>query len=146
MMKRRMLLLAGILASVCACIGQNGIPPLPADVLGVDATLDITAQDAATNDVTMDYTLFLTNNGDTALEKVILKDFILPGDIVMEKDYFEIDNLKPGERKSVTFTVVAKRWSGQDQIWEVDFTIRIEKGNAYTEQDVFYYQIHLTPG
>jgi uncharacterized repeat protein (TIGR01451 family) len=146
MMKRRMLLLAGILASVCACMGQNGIPPLPADVLGVDAALDITAQDAATNDVTITYTLFLTNNGDTALEKVILKDFILPGDIVMEKDSFEIDNLKPGERKPVTFTVVVKRWSGQDQTWEVDFTIRIEKGNAYTEQDVFYYQIHLTPG
>lgn len=139
-------MLAGILASVCACMGQNGIPPLPADVLGVDAALDITAQDAATNDVTIQYTLFLTNNGDTALEKVILKDFILPGDIVMEKDYFEINNLKPGERKPVTFTVVVTRWSGQDQTWEVDFTIRLEKGNAYTEQDIFYYQIHLTPG
>lgn len=138
-------MLVGILASVCACMGQDGIPPLPADVLGIDAALDITSQDAATNDVTMQYTLFLTNNGDTTLEKVILKDFRPPGNIVMEKDHFEITNLKPGERKPVTFTVIVKSWSGQEETWEVDFTIRIEKGNAYTEQDIFYYQIHLTP-
>lgn len=147
MTKRRMLLLTGILVSVCACMGQNGggVPPMPADVLGVDATLKITAQDAATNDVTMQYTLFFTNNGDTALEKVILKDFILPNDVVMEKDRFEIANLKPGEQKPVTFTVIVKSWSGQEQGWEVDFTVRIESGNAFTEQDAFYYQIHLSP-
>lgn len=152
MKERRMLLLAAILVSMCTCVGQDGgsplpgIPPMPADTLQVEAALEITSQDAATNDVTIQYTLFLTNSGDSALEKVILKDFLLPGDIVMEEDYFEIDDLKPGERESVIFTVIVKQWSGQEETWEVDFTVRIENGSAYSEQDKFFYQIHLYPG
>lgn len=146
-MTKKIILMVAVLVCVCACTGQGPLPPFPEDALEVDADLVITSQDDQTGDVFMDYTLILKNVSDEVLEKVILKDFLLPGEIEMEKDSFEIRNLGPGEAKAVTFTVIAIGWglNPRDQTWEVDFTIRIEKGSAYTEQDIFYYIVHLTP-
>ena len=130
-----------------ACIGQGVLPPLPQDALTIDASLEIKSFNDNTGDVTLKYVLYFENVSDETLEKLILKDFQLPQEIVMKKDYFEITNLAPGEEKSVKFEVVVKGWglNPKDQEWEVYFTVRLEKGSAYTESDAFYYVIHLYP-
>ena len=102
------------------------------EVLGVDQT---------NGDVTVEYTLILKNIGEDTLEKVILKDFNTPRDVVMREDYFEITDLDAGEEYAVIFNVVVLGWAAGDeteQTWEVDYTIRIEEGSAYTEQEGFY--------
>ncbi len=126
---------------------EESPPPKPENALNVNAELKIKSQDKKTGDVTVDYTLYIKNKTDKTLEKVILKDFKLPEEIEMEKERFEIENLKSGEVKDLNFEVIVKGWgkNPRDEKWEVDFTARIEKGNAYTEQDVFYYGVHLYP-
>lgn len=120
---------------------------MPKDALEIGADLVIESINDQTGDVTILYTLSFKNVSDEPLEKVILKDFNLPSDVIMEKEYFELYNLQPGEEKPVEFRVVVTGWglNPKDQQWEVTFTIRLEKGSAYTEQDVFYYVIHLYP-
>jgi hypothetical protein len=148
MTEKKIMVLIVVLASLCACTGQGEVAPKPTEVIMVDAELTIESQDYETGDVFIQYTLILKNISDETIEKVVLKDFNLPPDIVMEKEYFEISNIGPNERKFVTFAVIVEGWGRdpKDQKWEIDYTIRIEKGSAYTEEDVFYYQIHLYPG
>lgn len=147
-MTKRIFVVLAALALVCACTGQGGLPPMPGDVIGIDASMVVGDTDQQTGDVSLTYSLYITNNGDTTLEKVILKDFLPPSDVVMRKTYFEITNLKPGETREVAFDVLVLGWGlhGQRQQWEVDFTIRIEEGSAFTEQDIFYYAIELYSG
>ena len=148
MVKKNIMLLAVALSLVCGCAGQDVLPPMPEDAIAIDGDMVVGTVDQQTGDVPIQYTLFITNVGNESLEKVILKDFISPHDVVMEQNYFEIKNLRAGETRKITFDVVVLGW-GLNQIqqtWEVDFTIRLEKGSAYTEQEVFYYGIELYPG
>jgi len=126
---------------LCACTGQGVLPPLPKDVLEFDASMEVLGVDQTNGDVTVEYTLILKNIGEDTLEKVILKDFNTPRDVVMREDYFEITDLDAGEEYAVIFNVVVLGWAAGDeteQTWEVDYTIRIEEGSAYTEQEGFY--------
>jgi uncharacterized repeat protein (TIGR01451 family) len=142
MAKKNILLLIVALTSVCACIGQG---LLPEEVIEMGADLTIGFVDPSTGDVPIQYTLYLTNIGDQTLDTVILKDFIPPSDVVMKEGYFEIKNLAPGQTKQVTFDVVVLGWGldPEPQYWDVDFTIRVESGDVYAEQDTFYYRIEL---
>lgn len=142
---KKLLFILVVVCCVCACMGQG--LPMPRDALKIDADLAIESQNEENGDVIIQYTLFLENISDTPLETVILKDFKTPDEIVMEKNYFTITNLNPGETKSVKFRVTVEKWgqNPRDETWEVDFTIRLEENNSYIEQDVFYYQIHLYP-
>lgn len=81
------------------------------------------------------------------MEKVILRDFDLPGDVTMDKEYFETSNLRPGEEWSARFIVVVKGWglNKKDQEWTIYFTTRIEEGSAYTEE-TSHYDVYLTAG
>jgi len=144
MTKKKTVPLIVVLTCVCACTGQGVLPPLPGDAIELGADLYEESSDQQTGDVTIQYTLFLTNISDETLETVILKDFELPSDIVMNNEYFEIKNLRPGETGEVNFKVIVKGWglNKRDQEWAIDFTIRIEKNSAYTEQ-TFYYGITL---
>jgi hypothetical protein len=144
--KKYILFLILPLMAICACTGQDILPPFPKDVIGFDASMEVLAVDETSGDVTVEYTLIIKNVSDEPLEKVILKDFITPGDVVMQKDYFTITNLDPGEEQAVIFNLVVLGWaagSEAEHTWEVDYTVRIEEGSAYTEQDVFYYSIQL---
>jgi hypothetical protein len=145
MEEKKLLFALVVLSCVCACMGQG--LPMPQDAIKITADLAIESQDAESGDVVIQYTLFLENVSDTTLETVILKDFRAPDEIVMEKGYFTITNLKPGDTKPVVFKVIVQRWglNPRDQTWDVDFTIRIEENGSYKEEDVFYYQIHLYP-
>lgn len=148
MSEKKVFMVVGVLVFFCACAGQGGpLPPYPKDALDVAASLNIDSQDQQTGDVAITYTLEFKNKSTETLEKVILKDFNVPPEIVMENTYFEISNLGPGEAKSVTFRVIVKGWglNPKEQTWDVDFTVRIEKGSAYTEQEGFFYQITLYP-
>ena len=148
MVKKNIMLLAVALALVCGCAGQDVLPPMPEDALTIDGDMIVGTVDQQTGDVPIQYTLFITNVSDESLEKVILRDFIPPADVVMKQNYFEIENVGTGETRKITFEVVVLEW-GLNQIqqtWEVDFTIRLEQGSAYTEQEVFYYGIELYPG
>jgi uncharacterized repeat protein (TIGR01451 family) len=134
------------LICICACTGQGVLPPLPEDVLEFDASMQVIDIDQTSGDVTVEYTLIIRNVGDITLERVILKDFITPTDVVMQKDTFRINNLGPNEERAVVFNVTVLGWYSEDaeeQTWDVDYSIRIEEGDAYTEQDVFYYQLNL---
>jgi hypothetical protein len=146
MAKKRILLMAVALTLVCACTGQGVLPPMPGDALEVGAEMVITGSDQQTGDVSLQYTILVKNVSDQTLEKVILRDFQLPSDIVMQQNYFEIENLRAGETRQVTFGIVVLGWgiTAQRQQWEVDYTMRIEEGSAYTEQ-TFYYGIELYP-
>ncbi|MBU7045284.1 MAG: hypothetical protein HXS54_02520 [Theionarchaea archaeon] len=108
--------------------------------------MTITGSDQQTGDISLQYTILVKNVSDQTLEKVILKDFQPPFDIVMQQNYFEIENLRAGETRRVTFGVIVLGWglNAQRQEWEVDYTMRIEEGSAYTEQ-TFYYGIELYP-
>lgn len=119
---------------------------MPGDALEVGAEMVITGSDQQTGDVSLQYTILVKNVSDQTLEKVILRDFQLPSDIVMQQNYFEIENLRAGETRQVTFGIVVLGWgiTAQRQQWEVDYTMRIEEGSAYTEQ-TFYYGIELYP-
>ncbi|MBU7043622.1 MAG: hypothetical protein HXS47_08525 [Theionarchaea archaeon] len=144
--KKYILFLILPLMVTCGCTGQGGLPPLPKDVLDFGASMEVLGTDQTSGDVTVEYTLIIKNKGDTALEKVILKDFIASDDVVMRQDYFVITDLDAGEEYEVIFNVVILGWAATNEMertWEVDYTIRIEEGSAYTEQDVFYYSIHL---
>jgi hypothetical protein len=145
MMRKNIMLLAVALALVCGCAGQEVLPPMPRDAIAIDGDMIVGTVDQQTGDVPIQYTLFITNVSDESLEKVILRDFVPPADVVMKQNYFEIKNLRPGETRKITFEVVVLGW-GLNQIrqtWEVDFTIRLERGSDYTEQDIFYYAIEL---
>ena len=147
MVKKNIMLLAVALALVCGCAGQDVLPPMPEDAIAIDGDMIVGAVDQQTGDVPIQYTLFITNVSDESLEKVILKDFVPPTDVVMKQNYFEIENVGAGETRKITFEVVVLGW-GLNQIqqtWEVDFTTRLEQGSAYTEE-VFYYGIELYPG
>lgn len=117
---------------------------MPGEAIELGADLYEESTDPQTGDVTIQYTLFLTNISDETLEKVILEDFKVPADLAMSKEYFEIYNLNPGDTAEVNFKVIVIGWNlnPQDKEWTVDFTMRIEKDGAYTEQ-VFYYGITL---
>ncbi|MBU7031058.1 MAG: hypothetical protein HXS53_00880 [Theionarchaea archaeon] len=133
------------LMAICACTGQESLPPIPGNVLDFGASMEVIDIDQTNGDVTVKYTLLVKNKGDTTLETVILKDFITPDDVVMQNDHFVINNLDPGEEYAVIFNVMVLRWaagSETDRTWEVSYTIRIEEGNVYTEQEGFY-SIHL---
>ncbi len=138
--------MAVALILVCACTGQGVLPPMPEEALEVGAEMTITGSDQQTGDISLQYTILLKNVSDQTLEKVILKDFQPPSDIVMQQNYFEIENLRVGETRRVTFGVIVLGWglNAQRQEWEVDYTVRIEEGSAYTEQ-TFYYGIELYP-
>ncbi|MGD2248596.1 MAG: hypothetical protein PVF58_09330 [Candidatus Methanofastidiosia archaeon] len=146
MEEKKLLFALVVLSCVCACTGQT-LPPMPQDAINITADPVIESQNAETGDVVIQYTLFLENVSDTTLETVILKDFKAPNEIVMEKGYFTITNLRPGETNPVVFRVIVEGWglNPRDQTWEVGFTIRIEENGSYMEEDVFYYQIHLYP-
>ncbi len=132
------------MAFLCACMGQGVLPPLPEDAIEMGADVTIESQDDQTGDVTLQYTLILKNISDETLEKIILKDFDPPSDVIMEQDYFEVYSLSPGQTKYVTFRVLVEGWGldPKDQSWLVSFTLRLEKGSAYTEQ-VSSYEIEL---
>jgi hypothetical protein len=142
--KWKALLMAAVLVSVCACMNQEG-PPLPEDAVGISSHNYIEFIDPLTGDVTLQYTLFIKNiTGDT-LEKVILKKFLVPEDIIMEGQYFEIHDLGPGKTEEVTFEVIVLGWglNAEDRTWNVDFSIETVKGGLSAEQDTFYYTIRL---
>lgn len=130
---------------LCGCLGQGPPPPDPADVITLDSKLSIDSVDSNTGDVMILYTLFLENTGDELLEKIVLKDFRTPEDIIMEQNYFEIFVLHPGEEKGVNFWVQVQGWglAPKNESWEIGFTIGIEKGRAYIESHDFSYSIHL---
>ena len=144
MIDKRMLSVIAILVTVCACVGQETTlslpPPLPVNAIAIDADLEEGPTDPQTGDVTIYYTLILKNIHDEPLEKVILRDFQLPSDIVMKQDYFTLENFRPGETRSINFEVIVKGWglNRRDQEWEIDFTLRIESDDAYSEQPFFY--------
>lgn len=145
MAKKKILSLVAALTFVCACTGQGILPPMPVDVIDIDADMVVGSTDQDTGDIPIKYTLYVTNIGDQALEKVILKDFQPPSDIVMKKEYFEIMNLGAGETAEITFDVIVLGWGfspEEEEQWMVDFTIRIEEGSAYTENE-FQYGIEL---
>ena len=146
-MRKNIVLLAAALALVCGCAGQGVLPPMPGDAIAVDVDMEVGAVHQQTGDVPLQYTLSMTNVSDVSLEKVILKDFIPPANVVMKQNYFEIKNLRPGETREITFEVVVLGWGLNPirQTWEVDFTIRLEKQGEYTEQEIFYYAIELYP-
>jgi hypothetical protein len=148
MIEKKSIAMMIVLASLCACMGQGVLPPRPTEVISIGADMVIESQDPVTGDVVVLYTLFIENVGDQPLEKVILKDFSPPSDLIMAEDYFEIYDLKPGERRAVNYKVTATGWGldPKDQIWEVPFTIRIEEGSAYIEEEAFYYQVNIYPG
>ncbi|MGD2248595.1 MAG: hypothetical protein PVF58_09325 [Candidatus Methanofastidiosia archaeon] len=130
---------------LCGCLGQGPPPPSPENVIVLNSKLTIDSVDNNTGDVMILYTLSLENTGDELLEKIVLKDFRTPDDIVMEKNYFEIFVLHPGEEKAVNFWVRVQGWglAPETESWEVGFTIRIEKGRTYSESYDFSYFIHL---
>jgi len=139
--KKYILFLILPLMAICACTGQDVIPPFAEDVLDFGASMEVLAVDQTSGDVTVEYTLVIKNVGDEPLEKVILKDFITPGDVVMREDYFVINDLNPGEEQAVIFNVVVLRWaagSETEHTWEVTYTIRIEEGSVYSEQEGVY--------
>lgn len=144
MIEKKSIVMVVVLASLCACMGQEVLPPLPEDAIEMGADVTIESQDDQTGDVTLQYTLILKNISDETLEKVILQDFDPPSDVIMEQDYFEVYNLSPGQTTSVTFRVLVEGWGldPKDQSWLVAFTLRIEKGSAYTEQ-ISSYEITL---
>jgi hypothetical protein len=126
---------------MCACTGQGGLPPLPKDVLDFDASMEVLGVDQSNGDVTVEYTLVIKNIGEDNLEKVILKDFNTPSDVIMREDYFVITDLDSGEEYAVIFNIIVLGWAAGDEIeqeWEVDYTLRIEEGSAYTEQEGYY--------
>jgi hypothetical protein len=130
---------------LCGCLGQRPPPPNPEDVLVLNSNLTIDSVDSNTGDVMILYTLSVENTGDEILEKVVLKDFRTPDDIVMEKNYFEVFVLHPGEEKVVSFWVRVEGWglAPKNESWEVGFTIRIEKGRTSSESYDFSYFIYL---
>lgn len=133
-----------VLVLVCACVGQGPRPPSPQEALDVRAEMLVLAVNNVTGDVTIAYTLFFTNKSGEPLEKVVLKDFRLPADMAMPEKYFEITQMLPDEQRKVTFDVIIKGWGirQEDKEWQATFIVRIEKGEAYKEQE-FYYKIHL---
>lgn len=145
--EKRVFSMVVILVSLCACTGQGVLPPMPSDALEVDADVFIEGIDDQTGDTTLRYTLIFKNISDQTLEKVILKDFDLPSDITMDKEYFETSNLRSGEEWSARFVVVVRGWglNPTDQEWTIYFTTRIEEGSAYTEE-TSHYDVYLTAG
>ncbi len=146
--QKKTLFLLAILTTVCACAGQEPgeglLPPMPGNAIELGAQFSIESENQQTGDITIEYYLNLTNVSDETLEKVILQDFQLPGDLTMSQGRFVLENVKPGEVRQIIFKVIVKGWglNPKDQEWSVDFTIRIERGSAYTEQ-TFYYGFSL---
>jgi hypothetical protein len=145
MISKKIAALGILIVFLSAC--TEILPPMPHDAVEMDADLEITALDERTGDVSVEYTLTLKNISEESLEKVILKEFELPPGVAMEKQQFVVENMEPGKERSLVFTVIVKGWgkNPRDETWDVDFAIRIEKGGAHTEQEGFYYQVHLYP-
>jgi hypothetical protein len=120
---------------------------MPEEVIEISAQLAIDSIDDKTGDVAIIYMLSVKNISDISLEKIILKEFYPPKDLIMDQYYFEIFVLHPGEKKTVTFPVTIKGWglAPKKQTWEVEFTIRIEQQGGYAEQGGFIYHINLAP-
>lgn len=135
------------LTFVCACTSQEPPPPMPREAIEVKAQLTIDSIDNMTGDVVIFYMLTLQNISDVTLEKIILKEFYPPEDLIMDQQYFEVFILHPGEKKTVKFPVIIKGWglAPKRQTWEVKFTIRIEQEGGYSEEGGFTYQVNLAP-
>ena len=146
MTRKNILVMVVLLAFMGTCRAQ-GYPPYPEDALVADADCEVVYIDDVTGDVTVRYTLILENISRETLEKVILKDFQLPYGITMDWERFTIEDLGPLERVSFTFEVMVEGWglNPTEQIWEIYYTVRIEKGDYYTEQYDFFYELYLYP-
>ena len=120
---------------------------MPKEAIEINAQLALNSIDETTGDVSITYMLTLQNISDVTLEKIILKEFYPPKDLIMDQNYFEIFILHPGEKKTVTFPLVIKGWglAPTKQTWEVEFTIRIQQQGGYSEQGGFTYPIKLAP-
>ncbi len=136
-----------IVVTCACCTNQGPPPPMPSEVLEIKKQLAIDSIDNMTGDVVIIYMLTLQNISDITLEKMILKEFNPPKDLIMDQQYFEIFILHPGEKKTVKFPVIIKGWglAPQRKTWEVEFTIRIEQQSGYSEEGGFTYSINLAP-
>lgn len=119
---------------------------MPSQALEFSTNVVIISIDNQTGDVTLDYTLILKNVSSETLEKVILKDFVLPADVAMSKGTFEMTQMRPGEVREARFQAIVRGWglTGKEQTWQVTFTTRIERGSTYTEETSMY-EIQLSP-
>lgn len=145
---RRILLLLVGCGVIFGLLFSGTVVPYPKDTLNLEkASVEILSVDKDTGDVRTKYTIPITNIGKKNLDKVILKDFELPGDILMEDKELVISELSAGETKDTTFIVIAKKggFITQEKSWKVNFTIRVQIGSSYLEQGSFYFTLTLTP-